>query len=326
VLVRSHPGGPTALGEDVRRSASYARRAVARASSLWEPCGVRLDEGLEVVAADPPPPFLVSIGCTNGLPASGGELRLRVDGVLVRATVPRGATPRAAARRLASAIVEAGFAVELSDNPRAAYAALPTTDLMVRGRSGALATLTPLGAAEGRGGLTVSSDATLDACIGAVDLADGLQHFSDVDSAVGTLEERTLLKAIEDRDPRTVEVVVVPGFARGGRIGESFIASDRGSMVHAVLLDRAGMKETRASLTLAHELGHVLLDDPGHPDDFSAHTPTALMDSDASDVSAFGPRRLSVRECLRARAQSGPFAPVPLLSPGAASGDRPRPR
>jgi len=64
----------------------------------------------------------------------------------------------------------------------------------------------------------VATDATLTVRIGSVDLSDGLQHFTDMDAMAGTLEERTLLKAIDDGDPSTVEVVVVPLFAGGGRM------------------------------------------------------------------------------------------------------------
>lgn len=191
---------------------------------------------------------------------------------------------------------------------------MASADLVVRGANGALAVVTPMVASADGAVAPLSTDPTLDICIGSVDLSDGLQHFGDVDAAVGTLEERTLVRSLADKDSRTVDVLVVPGFARGGRIGESFIGADRGSLGHVVLLDRAALQPARASLTLAHELGHVLLDDPGHPDDFGADTPTALMDADASDVSAFGPRRLSARECLRARTQSGPRASVPLLT------------
>ena len=42
-----------------------------------------------------------------------------------------------------------------------------------------------------------------------VDLNDGLQHFGDTDSVAGTLEERALVKAVDDGDPRTIEVIVV---------------------------------------------------------------------------------------------------------------------
>ena len=150
--------------------------------------------------------------------------------------------------------------------------------------------------------------------VGSVDLSDGLQHFGDVDSVAGTLEERTLVKSVEDGDPTTVEVIVIPFFGGGGRIGESFIASDGSSMRNVVIIDRAGVRARRTSLTLAHELGHVILDEPGHPDDYGLDTPTLLMDSDASDSSPFGPRRLTVDECARAVRQSGPSARVPLLT------------
>jgi hypothetical protein len=82
-----------------------------------------------------------------------------------------------------------------------------------------------------------------------------------------------------------------------------------------VLLDRAGIRARKSSLTLAHELGHVLMDMPGHPDDFGVDTPTILMDSDASEASPYGPRRITVDECVRVLRQAGPTARVPLLSP-----------
>ncbi|HEY2509668.1 MAG TPA: hypothetical protein VGI39_02310, partial [Polyangiaceae bacterium] len=162
-------------------------------------------------------------------------------------------------------------------------------------------------------GEPLSSDVTLVARIGLVDLSDGLQHFGDMDSVAGTLEERALIKAVDDADPRTIDVVVVPLFAGGGRIGESFIASDLSSVRNAVILDRAGIRARRSSLTLAHELGHVFMDLPGHPDDYGVDTPTLLMDSDGSDASPFGPRRLTLEECARVVRQAGPNARVPLL-------------
>ena len=99
---------------------------------------------------------------------------------------------------------------------------------------------------------------------------------------------------------------MVPLFAGGGRIGESFIGSDLSSVRNIVLLDRAGIRARKSSLTLAHELGHVFLDLPGHPDDYGVDTPTLLMDSDAADASPFGPRRLTLEECARAVRQAGP--------------------
>ena len=38
------------------------------------------------------------------------------------------------------------------------------------------------------------------------------------------------------------------------------------------------------------------------------------MDSDASDASPFGPRRITLDECARVVRQAGPHARVPLLT------------
>ena len=195
----------------------------------------------------------------------------------------------------------------MSPNARIGPGVAPTVDVSVRRKDGSLVALEAAA-------LPLATDPTLSVRIGSVDLSDGLLHFTDMDAMAGTLEERTLLKALDDGDSTTIEVVVVPLFAGGGRIGESFIGSDLSSVRNVVLLDRAGIRARKSSLTLAHELGHVLMDLPGHPDDYSVDAPTRLMDSDAADASPFGPRRISVDECARVVRQSGPKARVPLLS------------
>ena len=198
----------------------------------------------------------------------------------------------------------------MSPNARIGAGLAPSVDVSVRRKDGALASVDAVA------GSPLSSDPMLSVRIGSVDLSDGLQHFTDMNAMAGTLEERTLLKALDDGDPSTIEVVVVPLFAGGGRIGESFIGSATFSSVrNVVLLDRAGIRARKSSLTLAHELGHVLMDLPGHPDDFGVDTPTLLMDSDAADASPFGPRRITVEECARVVRQAGPRARVPLLAP-----------
>jgi hypothetical protein len=264
---------------------------------------------LEVHIANPPPPYLVALGDDVGLPATGGEVRLKAEGHPVTLAVARGATPDKVAADLARALDKIGLNATVSPNARIAPGAGGSVDLIVKKQGGQLATLEPQSP-----GTPVTTDATLAVRIGSVDLSDGLQHFGDMDSVAGTLEERTLLKSIDDGDPHTVEVVVVPSFSGGGRIGESFIASDLSSLRNVVLMDRAGVRARRSSLTLAHELGHVLLDQPGHPDDYGIDTPTLLMDSDASDASPFGPRRLTLEECARVVRQTGPRARAPLLS------------
>jgi hypothetical protein len=212
------------------------------------------------------------------------------------------------ASELARAVEKAGLVAVVSPNARIGAGLAPSVDVSVRRKDGTLV------AVDTAPGVPLSTDPTLSVRIGSVDLSDGLQHFTDMDAMAGTLEERTLLKALDDGDPKTIEVVVVPLFAGGGRFGESFIGSDLSSVRNVVLLDRAGIRARKSSLTLAHELGHVLMDMPGHPDDYGVDTPTLLMDSDAADASPFGPRRITLDECARVVRQAGPKARVPLLT------------
>jgi hypothetical protein len=310
-VLRLTPGGAPSIGGNDAGAVVALRAELAQAAAAWGECGVSFGPPDEIVprVVDPPPPHLLAVGDDIGLPASGGHIRFRVDG---RATVDvatgAGELPVAVARRLAQAVERAGFTAVLSDNARVSSAANASVDVSVRTRSGVLSHLEPIAP-----GTPVSDDASLTARIGAVDLSDGLAHFGDVDSVAGTLEERALLKALDDGDPATIEVVIIPFFTGGGRIGESFIRTDRSSLRNVVILDRAGVRARRSSLTLAHELGHVLLDVPGHPDDFGVDTPTRLMDADAADASPFGPRRLTLEECARVVRESGPGARVPLL-------------
>ena len=313
VLVRPRLQGPPPLGNDDAGAIAAARAEMERAGLLWTACGIGFGpvEELQVTIVDPPRSHLVAVGCDHGLPASGGVIRVRADGHEVTAKVTKGMTPAAAARALAGAIATVGLTARVSENAPMNAGAGSSADVLVRRRDGTLAQI------EGPASGAVSTDATLTACVGRVDLTDGLTHFGDNDAFAGTVEERTLLKAFDDGDPATIEVFFVPGFAQGGRIGESFIMTDRSAVRNAVIEDRAAIRSDRAAFALAHELGHVLLDEPGHPDDFGADTPTRLMDADAANPTAFGPRRLTVEECARAVRQSGPGAPVPLLRPWA---------
>ena len=311
ILVRGLPGGPPPLGGDDEGALRAARSEIERAGLLWSACGVGFGPTAElsVTLVDPPRPHLVAIGCDHGLPASGGALHLRADGHDVTAKVTAGMSSVAAARALATAIQSVGLTARVSENAPMNDGAAPSADVLVRRKDGSLAQI------EGPSSGAISTDATLTACVGRVDLTDGLTHFGDTDARAGTLEERTLLKAFDDADPTTIEVYFVPGFSEGGRVGESFILADRGAVANALIEDRAAIRSDRASFTLAHELGHILLDEPGHPDDYGPDTPTRLMDADAANPTAFGPRRLTLDECARAIRQSGPSAPVVLLQP-----------
>lgn len=296
-------GGPSIGGTDAG-AVTAVKQELAAASGIWGQCGLAFGGATEVKVMTPPPPYLVALGDDLGLPASGGEIHLRVEGKPVTIATKAGWSTRQAALALQHAAERGGFKASLSENARISAGATPSVDVAMRRADGQLAKVE----------LTGSTEPTMAVRIGAVDLTDGLQHFGDTDSVAGTLEERALVKAVDDGDPRTIEVIVIPFFGGGGRIGESFIGSDGSSMRNVVILDRAGVRARRTSMTLAHELGHVILDEPGHPDDYGIDTPTLLMDSDASDASPFGPRRLTFDDCARAVRQSGPGSRIPLLT------------
>lgn len=310
-VVRIAPGGAPAIGGTDGGAVEALRAELGSASAIWGQCGLTFGDShaVEVRVVDPPPSHLIAIGDDLGISASGGEIRFRAEGHAVTLPTTAGETPDRVAAELALAVEKAGLIAVVSPNARIGAGAAPSVDVSVRRKDGGLV------AVETAPGAPLSNDPTLAVRIGSVDLSDGLQHFTDMDAMAGTLEERTLLKGLDDGDPTTIEVVVVPLFAGGGRIGESFIGSDLSSVRNVVLLDRAGVRARKSSLTLAHELGHVLMDLPGHPDDYGIDTPSLLMDSDAADASPFGPRRISVDECARMVRQSGPAARVPLLAP-----------
>jgi hypothetical protein len=310
LVVRIAPGGAPAIGGTEVGAISALRSELGAASAIWGQCGLTFGDprSLEVKVVDPPPAHLIGIGDDLGIAASGGEIRFRAEGKTIGVATTSGETPDRVASDLVRAAERAGLVAFVSPNARIGPGLAPSVDVSLRRKDGSLLALDTVP------GTPLSNDATLSVRIGSVDLSDGLQHFTDMDAMAGTLEERTLLKALDDGDPTTIEVVVVPLFAGGGRIGESFIGSDLSSVRNVVLLDRAGIRARKSSLTLAHELGHVLMDLPGHPDDYQVDTPTLLMDSDAADASPFGPRRITVDECARVVRQAGPKARVPLLA------------
>jgi hypothetical protein len=309
-VVRVAPGGAPAIGGTDAGAIDAVRAELGAASAIWGQCGISFGDPktLEVKLVDPPPSHLVAIGDDLGVAASGGDIRLRADGKSIHVPTTPGEGADQVAENVARAVERAGLVAIVSPNARIGPGVDRSVDVSIRRKDGTLLAVdTPPNA-------PLSTDPTMSVRIGSVDVSDGLQHFTDVDAMAGTLEERTLLKSLDDADPAAVRVVVVPLFAGGGRIGESFIGSDLSSVRNVVLLDRAGIRARKSSLTLAHELGHVLLDLPGHPDDYGVDTPTLLMDSDAADASPFGPRRLTVEDCARAVRQAGPKARVPLLT------------
>jgi len=308
-VIRSSRGGMPAMGGDAAGAREIARLEVERTAGLWGQCGIQFGppNELDIAVRDPPPSYLLAVGCQGGTPASGGEIRFDVAGRRVRVATRAGETPIEVAGALARALERAGFAATVSTNPRSQSSPLATADVLVQRLGGELV---EVGA---DGILPLSTDPSLPVCLGVVDLADGLEHFSNTDAAAGTIEERALVKAYEDRDPTTIDVFVVPAFAGSGRIGESFIDAPGASIQNVVIVDRAAIRLGTRSFALAHELGHVILDLPGHPDDYGVDSPNLLMDADATDASIFGPRRLTVADCEQAVRQSGSGASTPLL-------------
>ncbi len=141
--------------------------------------------------------------------------------------------------------------------------------------------------------------------VGRVDLADGIDEFNNLNSASGTLEERSLVKPLADDDPSSIELFVINRFARGTRIGEAFVEGAAGAIVNGLLIDRAGISAEREAWTQSHEAGHILLDQPWHPDNMGPDRPWLLMDADASLAAVTGPKRLTAEECARIHQQSG---------------------
>jgi len=310
-VLRVTAGGAPAIGGDSGTALSIALHEVQAASKLWAQCGIDLQGpgGADIQLVDPPPIQLVAIGCDSGLPASGGQIAFRVQGRRVRVATRPGDSPMVVAQRLARALQRLGLSARLSPNPRMASGASGAIDVLIRGPSGAAV------AAEAEVGVPLNTDATLGVCLGEVDLGNGLTHFVENDAAAGTIEERSLIKAFDDGDPSTIEVLIVPSFDQSGRIGESFIDEDGTGIQNTVIIDRAAVRAGPRSYALAHELGHIMLYMPGHPDDYGVDQASSLMDSDASDASLFGPRRLTLADCERALLESGPGARIPIAQP-----------
>jgi hypothetical protein len=308
-VLRASAAGESAVGGNEQGALLVARGEARIASLLWGQCGIHFGHEAHFHAdiVDPPGPYLLSVGCEAGLPASGGAVAFSADGSQVRVVTRSGDAPVAVAHKVARALEAAGFRATVSPNTRISFGAGRTADVLVKRPDGAFAALTPIAKQP------LSTDRTLGVCVGDVDFADGLTHFDDLDAVAGTLEERTLVKAYQDDDASTVDVFIVPSFSKTGRIGESFIDTDGSGIQNVVIVDRAGIRAGPRSYALAHELGHVLLDMPGHPDDFGVDQPWMLMDADSTDGSIFGPRRISIDDCERALRESGPRALVPLL-------------
>jgi hypothetical protein len=311
VLRRTVDGAPV-VGTSDASALAIARRQVEITNEIWGQCGITFGDpgAADVSVVDPPVSALLAVADVDGLPAAGGgTIRFTVGGRAIQPLATRaGERPIGTALRIAEAVRALGFVAQAFENPPTELATGRSADVVVRARDGAPVAIDRDGTAP------LSSDARQSLTLGRVDLADGLQEFENMTAVVGTLEERTLIRLLADDDPRTVDIFVVGRFTGNGRQGEAFIEGDGGSIANALVLDRNGMQQEREAWTQAHELGHVLLDHPFHPDNVGPDRPWMLMDADSSLGLVTGPKRLTDDECLRALVESGPGAQPELLS------------
>jgi len=311
-------GGSEAAALDI------GRRQVAIANEVYGQCGVTWGDPSGDVArvVDPPPTTMIAFGDDHGALASGGEVRLRVNGVVMPPLVTRaGWRPVDTAMAMAAMLQARGYRARVTSNPRTTYGARPSADVLVLDRAGRWTTLSPVP------GSALSTDLRQGAELAVVDFSDGVDEFNNQNSTSGTLEERALIKPLIDDDVTTMEMIVINRFSRGTRIGEAFVRGDGGSIGNGFLIDRAGIAAEREAWTQSHEAGHILLDQPWHPDNMGPDRPWLLMDADASLGTVAGPKRISTEECARIRSRNGPDAPSPLMQRydlGAASPDAPR--
>jgi hypothetical protein len=313
LVLRAGRGTPPVLGKNDDEATELARRQVEIANEIWAQCFVDFGEPArtEVQVVDPPLPALLSVSDLDGLPARGdGAVTFLVAGKRVGpVALFAGALPEQTAQRIAHALRALGYDATPSINPRADHGAYPSADVIVRDKKGALL---PLGVDPD---LALSSDAQQRVAIGGVDLSDGISEFDNTISAVGTLEERTLVKLLADGDPSTIDLLLINRFVNRDRQGEAFIEADGSSMANTLIFDRNAVRFERQAWVQAHELGHVLLDEPLHPDNVGPDRPWLLMDADARQGRVVGPKRLSADECAKVRRRSGPGAYPTLLKP-----------
>lgn len=309
-FLRLVAGGPVALGVDEETARKIGRDQVVASNEIYAACNITFGDPADtpINLEDPPGPTLLAVSDVEALRSAGGEIRFRVNGVPVGPiAVGVNWPPHQTAGAIALAVQAAGFVAEVSENAQVDHGAGRSADVLIRDREGRPVTITT----DGERPLTTDRRQSL--AIGAVDLTDHLSEFDNATSAAGTLEERTLYKVLADDDPTTIDLFVVNRFAGGGRQGEAFIEHDRGMVRNALVLDRTGIRQTRQAWTQSHEAGHVLLDDPYHPDNSGPDRPWMLMDADASLGAVDGPKRLTEEECERIRRESGVHASPPLL-------------
>ena len=311
-ILRQTTEGPAVIGRNDVDALEIMRAQVRSANEVWAQCGLTFGAASEVAmdVVNPPPPTMLAVADDDGLPArGGGEIRFRVDAQSIGPLATRtSATPASTAEDIAKALRAHGLVAHVSPNLPNRSAAGPGVDIVVRRSDGSFVDIEP------DDEHPLSSDAQQSLKIGRVDLSDGLLEFDNMTALVGSLEERSLLKTLADDDPATIDVFIVNQFSNATRQGEAFIAEPRAAIVNAVVLDRNGLRHSPLAWTLAHEIGHVLMNDPLHPDNIGPDRPWLLMDADNGRGTVDGPKRLRAQDCQRVRDEARKAA-SPLLVP-----------
>ncbi len=296
-VLRARRGGPPVVGGDERGAREVARHQLAVLDEVLAQCAIRVGppREVEVLVADPPGPSLLAVGGDLGTPSAGGRIRLEVDGRRLDPWhVGTGNTPIETARDIAWRLREAGYLADPSANARNPHQAYGTADVVVRRADGTPAELS------GWPGEPLSTDPAQPLEIGSVRLEDGLRPYGSRTILSGTVEERALVKLLGSTDQETVDLFLVNRFTGGGKQGESFVRSSGSSLSGVAIADLLALERTRQTYAVAHEIGHVLLDELGHPEDRGDDRPGLLMHSRSSSA-VDGPRRITPRQCERMR-------------------------
>jgi hypothetical protein len=309
-VLRAVAGAAPIIGVDDASALRLVQDEIVSANEIWLQCNITFGSPAEVPVeiVDPPTAGFIAVANRDGLPARGGVIQLRADGKAAPAiVVPSGSTAIDTALRIAEALRSIGFDAQVTVNPKTVFGAASSADVVVRRRNGQLARI------DAAPGTPITTDLQQRIEIGVVDLGDGLEEFDNMTAASGTLEERMLIKTLADDDPTTIDLFIINRFTHGTRQGEAFIEASAGAIGNAVILDRTGLRHRETAWTMAHEIGHVLLNQPLHPDNVGRDRPWLLMDSDNSRGTVNGPKRLTPQECSQARDTAG--TPPGLLKP-----------
>src|SRR5262249_20267978 len=135
-VLRARTGDVPVVGTNDENAKQIAREQIAIANEVWVQCFVTFGQpqDADVAVVDPPPPALVSIADSDGLPARGnGWIRLRVNHIPIRPVVTHaGSAPIETALNVAAAIRAAGFTTRVTENPATEFGAGASADILVR--------------------------------------------------------------------------------------------------------------------------------------------------------------------------------------------------